>query len=51
MIEIQQMAKYIFPIFNWIIYPSDAKFSSFIYIANKGPSGQGYGFTSGHVWM
>ena len=21
------------------------------YFANKGPSGQGYGFTSGHVWM
>ena len=21
------------------------------YIANKGPSGQGYGFSSGHVWM
>ena len=20
-------------------------------IANKGPSGQGYGFSSGHVWM
>ena len=19
--------------------------------ANKGPSGQGYGFSSGHVWM
>ena len=22
-----------------------------IYFANKGPSGQGYGFSSGHVWM
>ena len=21
------------------------------YFANKGPSSQGYGFTSGHVWM
>ena len=21
------------------------------YIANKGPSSQGYGFSSGHVWM
>ena len=21
------------------------------YSANKGPSGQGYGFSSGHVWM
>ena len=21
------------------------------YVANKGPSGQGYGFSSGHVWM
>ena len=21
------------------------------YLANKGPSGQGYGFSSGHVWM
>jgi len=21
------------------------------YFANKGPSGQGYGFSSGHVWM
>ena len=21
------------------------------YFANKGPSGQGYGFTSGHVWI
>ena len=21
------------------------------YFANKGPSGQGYGFPSGHVWM
>ena len=21
------------------------------YFANKGPSGQGYGFASGHVWM
>ena len=22
-----------------------------IYFANKGPSGQGYGFSCGHVWM
>ena len=22
-----------------------------IYFANKGPSGQGYGFSNGHVWM
>ena len=22
-----------------------------IYFANKGPSSQGYGFSSGHVWM
>ena len=21
------------------------------YFSNKGPSGQGYGFSSGHVWM
>ena len=21
------------------------------YFANKGPSGQGYGFSSGHIWM
>ena len=21
------------------------------YFANRGPSGQGYGFSSGHVWM
>ena len=21
------------------------------YFANKGPSGQGYGFSSGHAWM
>ena len=21
------------------------------YVANKGPSSQGYGFSSGHVWM
>ena len=21
------------------------------YFANQGPSGQGYGFSSGHVWM
>ena len=21
------------------------------YFANKGPSGQGYGFSNGHVWM
>ena len=21
------------------------------YFANKGPSSQGYGFSSGHVWM
>ena len=21
------------------------------YFADKGPSGQGYGFSSGHVWM
>ena len=21
------------------------------YVANKGPSNQGYGFSSGHVWM
>ena len=21
------------------------------YLANKGPSSQGYGFSSGHVWM
>ena len=22
-----------------------------LYFANKGPSSQGYGFSSGHVWM
>ena len=22
-----------------------------LYFANKGPSNQGYGFSSGHVWM
>ena len=25
--------------------------SFFLYFANKGPSSQGYGFSSGHVWM
>ena len=24
---------------------------TFTYFANKGPSSQGYGFSSGHVWM
>ena len=27
------------------------KFASVYYFANKGPSSQGYGFSSGHVWM
>ena len=26
-------------------------FGSILYFANKGPSSQGYGFSSGHVWM
>ena len=25
--------------------------SKVLYFANKGPSSQGYGFSSGHVWM
>ena len=29
----------------------DGIFKSRDYFANKGPSGQGYGFPSGHVWM
>ena len=33
------------PIKKW------AKELSRHYFANKGPSGQGYGFSSGHVWM
>ena len=29
----------------------DSIFKSSHYFANKGPSSQGYGFSSGHVWM
>ena len=29
----------------------DSIFKSRNYFANKGPSSQGYGFSSGHVWM
>ena len=29
----------------------DSIFKSKDYFANKGPSSQGYGFSSGHVWM
>ena len=29
----------------------DNIFKSRDYFANKGPSSQGYGFSSGHVWM
>ena len=29
----------------------DGIFKSRDYFANKGPSGQGYGFSCGHVWM
>ena len=29
----------------------DSIFKSRYYFANKGPSGQGYGFSSGHAWM
>ena len=29
----------------------DSIFKSRHYFANKGSSGQGYGFSSGHVWM
>ena len=29
----------------------DSIFKSRHYFANKGPSSQGYGFSSGHVWM
>ena len=29
----------------------DSIFKSSYYFADKGPSSQGYGFSSGHVWM
>ena len=29
----------------------DSIFKSRYFFANKGPSSQGYGFSSGHVWM
>ena len=29
----------------------DSIFKSRHYFANKGPSNQGYGFSSGHIWM
>ena len=29
----------------------DSVFKSRDYFVHKGPSGQGYGFSSGHVWM
>ena len=29
----------------------DSVFKSRHYFANKGPSSQGYGFSSGHIWM
>ena len=29
----------------------DSTLKSGHYFANKGPSSQGYGFSSGHVWM
>ena len=34
-----------------VITNLDSIFKSRDYFANKGPSGQGYGFSSGHVWM
>ena len=29
----------------------DSIFKSRYYLANKGPSSQGYGFSSGHIWI
>ena len=34
-----------------VITNLDSIFKSRHYFANKGPSSQGYGFSSGHVWM
>ena len=34
-----------------VITNLDSIFKSRDYFANKGPSSQGYGFSSGHVWM
>ena len=39
-----------------IVVESDEMFKTFIllcphFIANRGPSSQGYGFSSGHIWM
>ena len=33
--------------FSWTQYIEKQRY----YFANKGPSSQGYGFSSGHVWM
>ena len=46
---------YDFPLTKWAlisylkVYGYFAK--CFHYFTNKGPSSQGYGFSSGHVWM
>ena len=39
-------------VLEWRLWPTyTAYWRAEIYFANKGPSGQGYGFSSGHVWM
>ena len=35
----------------WILMDADLCLATTIRLANKGPSSQGYGFSSGHVWM
>ena len=34
-----------------VVTNPDSIFKSRDYFANRGPSSQGYGFSSGHVWM
>ena len=38
-------------VMSLFFYCQNFKIRAFYYFANKGPSSQGYGFSSGHVWM
>ena len=40
-----------FEVTQWISFLLDCQWFAHCYFANKGPSSQGYGFSSGHVWM
>ena len=36
---------------HWDVISLNIKKKKVVYFANKGPSSQGYGFSSGHIWM